>query len=312
MIKFDNAGFIPVVVQDANNDQVLMVATMNEEALRLTRETGLAHYYSRSRDKIWLKGEQSGHVQEVHDIYVNCEETSLLLKVVQRGPGSCHTGYSSCYYRRLQPDDSYETVGERVFDPDQVYGTPTEAPQAEATQVEPLSEEEKTQVEAGLRQLYGVYIYLRDNDLTGQSNTSRLLQEKSINYLASRLGDELQELAGVQDGTHVHTGRHEDTVLEGSQVGYWLMLCAASKNIKYDEVKPHEAMLHGYTLPGHLTFEQAEECLNLLISDQRTENIQGLIMGFTTIGKACAEAGVSPLEPIEYDLAQMRRKGLVS
>jgi hypothetical protein len=147
--------------------------------------------------------------------------------------------------------------------------------------------------------------------MSAESNTSRLLQEPSIDYLAGRLGDELQELADVQTGAHVHTGRHADTILEASQVSYWLMLLGAAHNIKYDEVKPHEAILSGYATPAEQTLEEAEECLNLLLSSERAAIVQGLTMGFTTIGRTCAAAGVSPLAPAEYDMAQMRRKGLV-
>ena len=110
---------------------------------------------------------------------------------------------------------------------------------------------------------------------------------------------------------HVQTGRREDNILEASQVGYWLMLIAAVKGIKYDEVYPHEAILRGYAISSPQTLEQAEECLSLLISEEYAENVQGLVLGFTTIGRTCAEAGVSPIEPAEYDMIQMRRKGLV-
>lgn len=307
MLKFDRQGFIPVVIQDESSGQVLMVAFMNEEALRLTRETGYTHLFSRSRNALWRKGEESGHVQEVRDIYVNCEENSLLLKVVQHGAGACHTGHRSCYYRRLLGDNNYETVEERVFDPNAVYGRAPEPEQKPA----PLSEQECQQLESDMRKLYSAYIFLRDHDLSEESNTSRLLQEQSIEYLVGRLGDELQELADVQAGTHVHTDRQSDTILEASQVGYWLMLLAATRNVKYDDVKPHEAMLRGYETPGSQTLEQAQECLNLLLSTNSAEIIQGLVMGFTTIGRTCAEAGVSLLAPAEYDMAQMRRKGLV-
>lgn len=307
MLKFDRQGLVPAVIQDESNGQVLMVAFMNEEALRLTRATGYTHLFSRSRNAIWRKGEESGNVQEVRAIYVNCEENSLLLKVVQHGPGACHTGHRSCYYRRLFDDDSYETVEERVFDPDAVYGHATEPAQRPA----PVTEQERQQLESDMRKLYAAYIFLRDHDLSEESNTSRLLQEPSIEYLVGRLGDELQELADVQAGTHVHTDRRNDTILEASQVGYWLMLLATTRKIKFDEVKPHEAILHGYETPIPQTLEQAQECLNLLISEQPAEIIQGLVMGFTTLGRTCAEAGVSPLAPAEYDMAQMRRKGLV-
>ena len=93
-----------------------------------------------------------------------------------------------------------------------------------------------------MRQLYGVYLYLRDHDLSEQSNTSRLLQEHSQSYLVARLADELQELADVQSGEHVHNGLQPDTILEGSQVGYWLLLLAATCNVRYEDFTPHTSL----------------------------------------------------------------------
>ena len=190
MLKFDAQGLVPVVIQDESNGQVLMVASMNAEALRLTRETGYTYLFSCSRNKLWRKGEESGHVQEVREIYVNCEENSLLLKVIQHGPGACHTGHRTCYYRRLLSDDSYEETEKAVFDPTQIYQhaepTPATAPTASAV---PLSEQERQELETNMRKLFSAYIFLRDHDLSEESNTSRLLQEPSVEYLAGRLGD---------------------------------------------------------------------------------------------------------------------------
>jgi phosphoribosyl-AMP cyclohydrolase len=302
MLKFDRQGLIPTVIQDNTTGEVLMVAFMNEEALRLTRETGYSHFFSRSRNAIWRKGEQSGNAQAVQGIFVNCEENSLLIRVIQYGEAACHEGYRSCYYRRLRPDNSYETVAERIFDPAIVYN------HSNTAQVELSSA-----LEEMLRQLYGVYLYLRDHDLSEESNTSRLLQEHSQSYLVSRLGDELQELAGVQSSEHIHTDRQSDTVLEGSQVGYWLLLLAATKKIKYDDFKPHEAVLDGYFMQhdSGWSVEQQQDCLSLLASNEPAGIAQGLKVGFALIGWACAEATVSPLDPAEFDLAQMRRKGLI-
>jgi phosphoribosyl-AMP cyclohydrolase len=306
MLKFDRQGLIPAVIQDESNGQVLMVAFMNAEALQLTRTTGYVHLFSRTRNTIWRKGEQSGHIQEVRAMYVNCEESSLLLKVVQHGAGACHTGHRSCYYRRLLEDDGYETVEARSFDPAAVYvqSAPVQTPA-------PISRQEIQQLESDMRRLYSAYIFLRDHDLSAESNTSRLLQEPSIAYLVGRLGDELQELAAVQAGTHVHSDRQSDTILEASQVGYWLMLLAATCKVMYDAVRPHEAILAGYQMSAPRTLEQDQECLSLLTSENPAEIIQGLVMGFTTLGRRCAQAEVSPVAPAEYDMAQMRRKGLV-
>jgi phosphoribosyl-AMP cyclohydrolase len=304
MLKFDRQGLLPAIIQDDATNEVLMVAFMNEEALRLSRETGHTHFFSRSRNAIWRKGEQSGNVQEVRDIFVNCEENSLLIRVVQHGDAACHKGYRSCYYRRLLPDDTYVTVAERIFDPEIVYG--------HSSMVEAKAQLSRA-LEENLRQLFGVYLYLRDHDLSEESNTSRLLQEHSQSYLVSRLGDELQELADVQGGEHAHTDRQSDTILEGSQVGYWLLLLSAVKKIRYDDFRPHEAVLLGYyeQHDSGWAVEQQQNCLSLLAGNEPAMMVQGLQVGFVLIGWACSEAGVSPLAPAEYDLAQMRRKGLI-
>ncbi|MFL5628272.1 MAG: phosphoribosyl-AMP cyclohydrolase [Ktedonobacteraceae bacterium] len=317
MLKFDRQGLLPVVIQDDASNEVLMVAFMNQEALHLTRKTGYTHFFSRSRNAIWRKGEQSGNVQEVRAIFVNCEENSLLIKVVQHGNGACHMGYGSCYYRRLQDDDTYETVNERLFDPEIVYkGSHSVADPADETFLIAIGythHEAQEKLEADLRQLYGVYLYLRDNDMSEESNTSRLLQERSHSYLVARLADELQELADVQSGEHVHTNRQDDTILEGSQVSYWLLLLAATEHMSYEDFTPHASILSGYSERSSesTTIEQRQDCLSLLAADTLDTNVQGLHLGFALVGWACAEAGVSPLAPAEYDLAQMRRKGLV-
>lgn len=316
-LTFDSQGLVPAVIQDDVTNEVLMVAFMNEEALRLTRETGYTHFFSRSRQKIWPKGEQSGNTQEVRAIFVNCEQNSLLVRVVQHGGAACHEGYHSCYYRRLQPDDTLQIVAERVFDPAVVYAATAKETTSDdgifQVDQDMLPAEPLQKLEAKLRQLYGVYLYLRDHDMSEGSNTSRLLQERSQSYLASRLGDELQELADVQSGVHIHAGRTSDTVLEGSQVGYWLFLLAATCNIPYNQFAPHAALLSGYYQPFSegKAIEIQEECLQLTSAEESSQIARGLQMGFALIGWACAEARIDPLEPAEYDLGQMRRKGLV-
>jgi len=103
-LKYDEAGLIPAVVQDVENGDVLMVAYMNRESLVETLETGKTWFWSRSRKKYWMKGESSGHTQEVQEIYYDCDADCLLVKVIQNGPGACHTNQRSCFYRRLYPD----------------------------------------------------------------------------------------------------------------------------------------------------------------------------------------------------------------
>ena len=113
-------GLIPAIVQDYQTGEILMLAFMNEEAWQKTLETGLAHYYSRTRQTLWQKGSSSGHVQRVKEIYVDCDEDTVLLKIEQVGGAACHTGYRSCFYRKVE-GDALKIVGAKVFNPEEVY-----------------------------------------------------------------------------------------------------------------------------------------------------------------------------------------------
>ena len=116
----DDETLLPAIAQDATSGEVLMIAFMNRAAWLKTLETGQAVYYSRSRGRLWVKGEQSGHIQEVVETYVDCDADAILLKVRQHGDAACHQGYRSCFYRRLE-DRKWTVVGERIFDPQRVY-----------------------------------------------------------------------------------------------------------------------------------------------------------------------------------------------
>jgi len=121
-IDFEKTGgLVPAIVQDWKTGEVLMIAYMNAESWAKTQETGKACFWSRSRKKLWRKGETSGHLQVVKEAYLDCDNDALLLKVEQLGGAACHTGYRSCFYRRIVKDQ-VETMGERVFDPKEVYG----------------------------------------------------------------------------------------------------------------------------------------------------------------------------------------------
>jgi len=113
-------GLLPAIVQDAQSGEVLMVAYMNPESYAETLATGRAVYYSRSRHKLWRKGEQSGNVQRVRAVYLDCDLDTILLKVDQVGGAACHEGYQSCFYRQVTPE-GLKVVGRRVFDPEEVY-----------------------------------------------------------------------------------------------------------------------------------------------------------------------------------------------
>jgi phosphoribosyl-AMP cyclohydrolase len=114
-------ALLPVIVVDVGSGQVLMLAHMNQAAWEQTLARGEAVYYSRSRGRLWHKGDESGHVQRVREIYVDCDGDAILLKVEQAGGAACHEGYQSCFFRRYQ-DGQWNIVTERVFDPKAVYG----------------------------------------------------------------------------------------------------------------------------------------------------------------------------------------------
>jgi phosphoribosyl-AMP cyclohydrolase len=122
MIDFDKAGgLVPAVAQDADTGLVLMLAWMNREAFEETVRTGRAVYFSRSRNRLWRKGEESGHVQLVKSVFLDCDADTVLLKVTQVGGAACHEGYASCFFRELAGGELRE-VAVKVFDPKTVYG----------------------------------------------------------------------------------------------------------------------------------------------------------------------------------------------
>lgn len=115
-------GLVPAIIQDAASGEILMLGFMNQEAWEKTRTSGRVHFYSRTRQKLWCKGETSGHVQLVKEIYVDCDEDAVLVKVEQVGGAACHTGYRSCFYRQVK-NGEVQLIGVKVFDPQEVYGS---------------------------------------------------------------------------------------------------------------------------------------------------------------------------------------------
>jgi phosphoribosyl-AMP cyclohydrolase len=119
---FSKADLIPVIAQDDTSGDVLMLAYMNETAWKETLATGRVCYYSRSRQKLWRKGEESGNVQEVKSLFYDCDADTILIRVNQIGGAACHEGYKSCFFRKIDPQTGHvEVVGNRVFDPKTVY-----------------------------------------------------------------------------------------------------------------------------------------------------------------------------------------------
>jgi phosphoribosyl-AMP cyclohydrolase/phosphoribosyl-ATP pyrophosphohydrolase len=287
-VRFDDAGLVPVIVQEDATQRVLMLAFMNEEALRLTQETGRAHYWSRSRNKLWRKGETSGNEQVVTDLRVNCEQNSLLMSVIQQG-AVCHDGYATCYYRRVNEDGSLQIVEERQFDPASVYGSETQAGPS-------LSELTRSQMAA--------YQYLRDNDLGGQSGTSRLLRDASKS-VSHRVSDELTELAGVLAGEHRHTEPQADTQLEASQVMYWLLIEALRLGYGWDQVRPDLALAMPDAPPRDTTIALLRAAAQQWrpLTAGTLELVQSTL---SLVAAACHVSGVDPAEVVAADLAELR------
>lgn len=306
-IRFDDDGLVPVVAQDAATGEVLMVASMNAAALAATRATDRAHYWSRSRGRLWRKGETSGHEQIVESIAVNCERNSLLLSVRQLGD-VCHDGYPTCFYRRLEPDDGLTIVRERGFDPAAVYGDPADVtPPEEPGAVGGVAPER-------LRLLFGAYAFLRDHDLTVPSATSCRLRSVE-DGLGPRVADELGELAGVLDGGHRHLGPREDAMLEAGQVLYWVTLAALRAGVAYDALRPDLA------LATRVPSLDAGTAARLLRGDAGRWRGRSGAGGdaaarchatLALVGQACSVAGVSVAEIVERDLGLLREKGYLA
>lgn len=125
MVKLDFSksadGLIPAIAQDYQSGEVLMLAYLNEEAWNKTLETGIATYWTRSRKKLWVKGESSGNTQKIKEILVDCDLDTVIFKIEQVGGAACHLGYQSCFFRRLEADGELSVQGERIFDPATVY-----------------------------------------------------------------------------------------------------------------------------------------------------------------------------------------------
>ncbi len=289
-VRFDDAGLVPVVVQEDASQRVLMLAFMNEEALRLTQETGRAHYWSRSRNKLWRKGETSGNEQVVTDLRVNCERNSLLMSVIQRG-AVCHDGYATCYYRRVNEDGSLQIAEERQFDPAVVYGANQPAGPS-------LSELTRAQMAA--------YQYLRDNDLGAESGTSRLLRNASSS-VSPRVADELSELAGVLAGEHHHSGPREDTQLEASQVIYWLLIEALRLGYGWEQVRPDIALAMPDAPPRDTTIALLRAAAQQWrpLTSGTLEQVQSTL---SLVAAACHVSGVDPAEVVTADLAALRSR----
>jgi phosphoribosyl-AMP cyclohydrolase len=346
-IRFGDDGLVPAVVQDVATGDVLMVAFMNDEALRLTYSTGEAHYWSRSRKKLWRKGETSGHTQTVVEIRINCERNSLLLLVRQTG-AVCHDGYATCYYRRLSDDGALTVVREREFDPAMVYG---EAPRQPASGSTPESEvvsfratartskkhfgsaatpsgvgrdcsfvgmtrgghagfvAEIDRLADATRRQFGAYAYLRDHDLTAESATSRRLRDLEQDF-GNRVGDELRELAGVLDGSHQHVDFLSDLRLEASQVIYWVLVQALRDDVTWVLLRPDRALnINDVAADRGSTARLLRTEAERWAPDAGDEDSAAKARAaLALVALACRSGGLDPLAVVASDLKELRTR----
>lgn len=294
-VRFDADGLVPVVVQDATSNDVLMLAFMNAAALDATRRSGRTHFWSRSRQRLWRKGESSGHEQIVRGIFVNCEQNSLLITVDQIG-AACHDGFSSCFYREFSNDDRLVVVQERAFDPSVVY--PTRSVAAD----EPLLLMTKL--------LYHAFAYLRDHDLVGVSTTSAFLRSPD-DQTGGRVAEELAELAGVLEGTHRHTTAAEDVLLEATQTTYWIMLSSLRAGVTWDQLRPDRALrTTDHELDGGVTARllRAEAHRWGARSEPDPSHGGRWHAALALVGQACQTYQIPVEAMIERDLAVARDK----
>jgi len=205
--KFDKDGLIPVIAQDAEKGQVLMVAYMNEEALRKTLESGFAHYYSRSRGRLWKKGEESGHLQRVKEIRLDCDGDVLLLRVEQEG-AACHLGYRSCFFRRVGGAlQASPPVEGQVFEPRAVYGSSSKV----------------------LEEVYQTIMHRKRERPRGSYVASLL--EKGRDHILKKIGEETSELLLAAKG-----GRREEIIYELTDLWFHCLVLLGLLDISLGKV----------------------------------------------------------------------------
>lgn len=204
-LKFDDKGLIPVVTQDYKTNEVLMMAYMNGEALKKSFETGKVHYFSRSRNKLWLKGETSGHFQNIKSINIDCDGDTLLIKVEQV-EAACHTGHYSCFYREISGEGLKET-SDKVFDEQKAYG-------------------EKSKI---LQEVYDVIVDRTINPKEG--SYTNYLFEKGIDKMLKKVGEETAEV--------IIAAKNDDKgeiTYEISDLFYHIFVLMVERGVKLDDI----------------------------------------------------------------------------
>ncbi len=235
MVKYNADGLIPAVAQDIRTDEVLMLAYMDEEALKMTIETGKVHYFSRSRQKLWLKGETSGHFQKVRSISVDCDSDTLLLKVEQTG-AACHTGHRSCFFTRLEPDElkAGATIG-GTEGSDTIETSPcvTEKLMEEAAKY-PAAENAETKSEqiVGAEVIGEVFDVISDRKAHPKEGSyTNYLFTKGLDKILKKIGEEACEVVVASKN-----GAREEISSEIADLMYHIMVLLAERGMSLDDI----------------------------------------------------------------------------
>lgn len=237
-LKYDQAGLIPAIVQDHATGEVLMVAYMNAEAVRRTLDTRETWFWSRSRQKFWHKGETSGNVQRVFEIYYDCDRDTLLLKVEQKG-AACHEGYYSCFHNLIRADGEIQVIGEKYFDPEKVYGNAgggnagvspagEKADGRRNNRAKTPSGETKSG-SAILDELFDVIIKRKDYS-PGDSYTAELFS-RGTDKILEKIGEEASEVIIAAKNND-----REELVEESADLLYHLMVLLADRGVDMGRV----------------------------------------------------------------------------
>ena len=205
-LKFDETGLLPAIVQDAESGEVLMLAYMNKDAVQKSMETGRTHFWSRSRQKLWMKGESSGHIQTIQEIYFDCDKDALLLKVKQI-TAACHTGNYSCFFHKI--DENYDIIEEnnKVFSPEEVYSK-----------------------DASIhKELYQVVVNRKENPKEGSYTT--YLFEKGLDKILKKVGEESAEVIIASKNRS-----KEEVSYEVSDLFYHIIVLLVEQGVSLEEI----------------------------------------------------------------------------
>lgn len=210
-LKYNEAGLIPAIVQDVATKEVLMMAWMNREAVEKTLASGVTWFYSRSRQKMWQKGETSGHVQRVKGLYYDCDADTLLVLAEQVGEAACHEGYRSCFHNQVNQDGTVTVQGEKKFDPATVYGNPE-------NQVGPQI----------IEQLFQVILSRKEERPEGSYTT--YLFDKGVDKICKKIGEESAEvIIGSKNS-------QEELTYEAADLIYHLLVLLANQGVSTEEI----------------------------------------------------------------------------